>query len=77
MAKHSMIKKYFLRHTKGNNILKHRAPKPRYYHLKGRNIAMITNNVTSRYLMKLHSSILHTFAFYLNVIRSILLGSVE
>jgi hypothetical protein len=77
MAKHSMVKKYFLRNTKGNNILKHRAPKPRYYHLKGKNIAMITNNVTSRYLMNLHSSILHTFAFYLNVIRSILLGSVE
>jgi hypothetical protein len=38
---------------------------------------MISINGTSRYLMKLHSSILHTFAFYLNAMRSILLGSVE
>ena len=66
MSKHTMIKKYFLRYTKGNNILKHKAPKPRYYQLKGKNIAMITINGTSRYSMKLHSSILHTFAFYLN-----------
>ena len=81
MSKHTMIKKYFLRYTKGNNILKHKAPKPRYYQSKGKNITMITNNVTSRYLMKLHSSILHTFAFYLNAkttaMRFILLGSVE
>jgi hypothetical protein len=77
MSKHTMIKKYFLRHTKGNNILKHRAPKPRYYQLKGKNIAMITISGTSRYLMKLHSSILHTFAFYLDAMRFILLGSVE
>jgi hypothetical protein len=38
---------------------------------------MITINGTSRYSMKLHSSILHTFAFYLNAMRFILLGSVE
>jgi hypothetical protein len=34
MSKHTMIKKYFLRYTKGNNILRHKAPKPRYYHFK-------------------------------------------
>jgi hypothetical protein len=45
--------------------------------LKGKNIAMITINRTSRYSMKLLSSILQTFAFYLNAMRSILLGSVE
>jgi hypothetical protein len=72
-----MIKKYFLRYNKGNNILKHKAPKPRYYQLKSKSIAMITINGTSRYSKKLHSSILHTFAFYLNAMRSILLGSVE
>lgn len=77
MSKHTMIKKYFLRYTKGNNILKHKAPKPRYYQLKGKNIAMTTVNGTSRYSMKLHSSILHTFAFYLNAMRFILLGSVS
>jgi hypothetical protein len=62
---------------KGNNILKHKAPKPRYYQLKGKNITMITINGTSRYSMKLHSSILHTFAFYLNAMRSIILGNVK
>jgi hypothetical protein len=77
MSKHTMIKKYFLRYTKGNNILKHKAPKQRYYQLKGKNIAMITINGTSTYSMKLHSFILHTFAFYLNAMRFILLGSVE
>jgi hypothetical protein len=46
VSKHTMINKYFLRYTKGNNILKHRAPKPRYYQLKGKNIAMITINGT-------------------------------
>jgi hypothetical protein len=45
--------------------------------LKGKNIAMITINGTSTYSMKLHSFILHTFAFYLNAMRFILLGSVE
>jgi hypothetical protein len=45
--------------------------------LKVKNIAMITINGTLRYSMKLHSSILHTFAFYLNAMRFILLGSVE
>jgi hypothetical protein len=45
--------------------------------LKGKNIAMITINGTSRYSMKLHSSIIHTFAFYLNAMRFILLGIVE
>jgi hypothetical protein len=77
MSKHTMIKKYFLRYTEGNNILKHKAPKPRYYQLKSKNIARITINGTSRYSMKLHSSILHTFGFYLNAMRFILLGSVE
>jgi hypothetical protein len=77
MSKYTMIKKYFLRYTKVNNILKHKAPKPRYYQLNGKNIAMITINETSRYSKKMHSSILHTFAFYLNAMRSILLGSVE
>jgi hypothetical protein len=74
-----MIKKYFLRYTKGNNILKHKAPKPRYNQLKGKNITMITINGTSRFSMKLHSSIPHTFAFYQNAkttaMRFILLGS--
>jgi hypothetical protein len=65
-----MIKKYFLRYTKGNNILKQRAPKSRYYQLKGKNIAMITINGTSRYSKKLHISILHTFSFYLNAMRA-------
>jgi hypothetical protein len=37
------------KHTKVNNILKHKAPKPRYYQLKSENIAMITINGTSRY----------------------------
>jgi hypothetical protein len=58
-----MIKKYFLMYTKGNNILRHKASKPRYYQLKGKNIAMITINEISRFSMKLHSFILHTFAF--------------
>jgi hypothetical protein len=66
MFKHTMIKKYFPRYTKGNNILKHKAPKPRYYQLKGKNIAMITLNRTSRYSMKLPSSTFQTFAFYLD-----------
>jgi hypothetical protein len=52
MSKHTMIKKYFLRYIKENNILKHKAPKSRYYQLKGKNIAMITINGTSRYSMK-------------------------
>jgi hypothetical protein len=77
MSKPTMIKKYFLRYTKGNNILKHKASKPRYYQLKDKNIAMIRINGTSRCSMKLHSSILHTFAFYLNAMRFIFLGSVE
>jgi hypothetical protein len=49
MSKHTMIKKYFLRYTEGNNILKHKTPKPRYYQLKSKNIAMITINRTSTY----------------------------
>ena len=76
MSKHTMINKYSLRYTKGNNILKHKAPKPRYYQLKGKNIAMITMNGTSRYSMKLDSSIFQTFSFYLNAMRFILLGIV-
>ena len=39
---------------------------PRNYQFKSKNIDVITINGTSRYLMKLHSSILHTFAFYLD-----------
>jgi hypothetical protein len=63
MSKYTEIKKNFLRYTKGNNILRHKAPMPRYYQLKGKNIAMIIINGTSKFSMKLHSSILHTFAF--------------
>jgi hypothetical protein len=48
MSKHTMIKKYFVRYTKGNNILKHKAPKSRYYQFKVKSIAMITINGTSR-----------------------------
>jgi hypothetical protein len=65
MSKHTMIKKYFLRYTKGNNILKHEAPKPRYYQLKSKNIALITINETSRYSMKLHSFILNALLWVL------------
>jgi hypothetical protein len=36
---------------KGNNILKHKAPEPRYYQLKGKKTTMITNNGTSRFSM--------------------------
>jgi hypothetical protein len=34
---------------KGNNILKHKAPKPRYYQLKGKKTIMITINGISRF----------------------------
>jgi hypothetical protein len=47
----------FLRYTKRNNILKYGAPMPRHYQFKCKNIAVITINGTSRYLMKLHCSI--------------------
>jgi hypothetical protein len=70
MSKYTNIKKNFFRYTKGNNILRHKAPTPRYYQLKGKNIAMIIINGTSKFSMKLHSSILHTFAFYLNTMRA-------
>jgi hypothetical protein len=33
---------------KRNNILRHKLPKPRYYQLKDKNIAMITMNGISR-----------------------------
>jgi hypothetical protein len=38
-------------YTKRNNNLKKRAPKQRYYQLKGKNIAVITINGISRYLI--------------------------
>jgi hypothetical protein len=75
---HTMIKGNYLgTQIEGNTTLIHKAPKSRYYQLKGKKIAMITINGTSRYSMNLHSSIFHTFDFYLNTMRSTLLGSME
>jgi hypothetical protein len=36
---------------KGNNILKHKAPKPRFCQLKGKKTIMTTVNGTSRFSM--------------------------
>jgi hypothetical protein len=43
---YTKIKKNFLRYTKGNNNLRHKAPTPRYYQLKGKNIF---NKITQFY----------------------------